>query len=562
MKNNVNYRQLFCLLVLGLVFAACSKSIDGIVDDPSMNRSFIPSNLRTRTAVDSAIITWNLPVLASGKKYSYTIDVSRDSLFGSIDFTTVSDTTGVVILEPTLALATKYFARVKVNAYKGASESKYLTGTSSFAINGQQYLKAIRDFEITKSSVLLHWYTNVQTAGVDKIVLLPADGGNAVEIPVSASEAMSGVKLAGGLQPDKNYRIQLLAAGKSKGITNFKTAPDIVYTTTISPTADLAATINAAADGDIIGLTPGTYSLASAFNLLNKTVTIRSVSNNPADTKIKIREFSLVGDGAGVTFAGLDIDGNYAGTSLGVQFLQLKGNATTTNAPATFKNINLDNCIIHDYTRCFFLGNLGAAVNDQKMGTFSINNCIVYNIDRLSTGSYYTFSMEKLLFSVFAIRKSTFYAVGQGMVNMSTNNLSTTVLPAVTIDYCTFNNVGGGSGKQLLIDANANRVAFNFTNNIIANTPIAGTLSGSFRATSTTVGNVKNFSNNNYFKLYSALPSSPLPLTGLDQVGNQQIDLGWGATTTSFSLIGVPQDSPLFKTSRSGTVVGDPRWAY
>ena len=346
------------MLAIIILLAACSKSIEGIVEDPSTNRAFLPSNLKTRTSVDSAIITWNLPVLASGKKYSYTVEISADSLFGKIDFTKVSDTTGLVILEPALALAKKYFTRIRVNAYKDSGQSQYLTAPSSFSINGQQYLKVIRDQETTKSSVLLHWYVNAATAGINKIIFLPADGSAPIEVAVSAGEAQLGEKLVSGLQADKSYRIQLLAAGKSKGITTIKTLPDITYTTTISPANDLATVLTAAADGDVIGLTPGTYNLTALFNLLNKSVTIRSTSNNPNDTKIKLREFSLVGDGAGVTFAGLDIDGNYSGTSIGVQFLQLKGNATTSNAPATFKNITLDNCNIHDYSRCFLLGNL------------------------------------------------------------------------------------------------------------------------------------------------------------------------------------------------------------
>ena len=558
------YKYLCCisLFLAVALLGACSKTIDGLVEDPSTNRSFIPSNLRVRTAIDSAIITWNIPVLGSGKKLSYTVDISTDSLFGKIDYTKTADTTRLVILEPALSLATKYFARVKANPYKGAGESQYLTSASSFTVNGQQYIKVIRDFEITSNSVLLHWFTNAQTTAIDKVVLRPTDGGTEISVPVSAAEAQSGLKTLTGLQAGVNYRAQLLAASKSKGIANFRTNATIAYTRTISQGADLGAIITDAADGDIIGLSPGTYNLASLFNLLGKTVTLRSTSNNPNDTKINLREFSLVGDGAGVTFAGLEINGNYTGSTLGVQFLQLKGNATTSAAAATFKNITLDNCIIHDFSRCLFLGNLGTAVNDQKMGSFTINNCIIYNIDKGNTGSYYTFSMEKLLINTFSIRKSTLYAMGQALINMSTNGLSTTVTPAISIDYSTINNIGGGSGKQLLIDANANKVALSFTNNIFANTPISGTLSGSYRATSAVTGNTRLFHNNNYFKFYSALPSTALPLTGLDQVGNLQIDLGWTAATTTFSLARLPAESPLFKASKNGTTVGDPRWAY
>jgi len=332
---------------------------------------------------------------------------------------------------------------------------------------------------------MIHWFVNTQTSGLDKVVIRPATGGTAITVPLSSSDRQAGQKLITGLQADQNYNLQLFSADKSKGIVNFKTSPEVSYTTSLSQGADLVAALNAAADGDVIGLNPGTYSMTALYNLMNKSVTIRSTSNNPDDTKIKIREFSLVGDGAWVSFVGLDIDGNYSGTSLGVQFLQLKGNATTSAAAATFKNINLDNCNIHDYTRCLFLGNLATAVNDQKMGSFSINNCRIYNIDKGNTGSYYTFSMEKLSFNLFSIRKSSLYAMGQALVNMSFSGLNTAITPVVNIDYCTINNIGGGSGKQLLLDANANKVAFSFTNNIIANTPISGTLAGSYRASST-----------------------------------------------------------------------------
>jgi len=143
MKININYYLLFGML-LCMLSARCKKSIEGIIEDESKNRAFVPSGLRARTSIDSAIITWNLPVLASGKKYSYTVDISTNSLFSKVDLTKVVDTTRLIILEPALALDTRYFTRVKVNAYKGSAESNYIYSPGAFRINGQQYLKMIR----------------------------------------------------------------------------------------------------------------------------------------------------------------------------------------------------------------------------------------------------------------------------------------------------------------------------------------------------------------------------------------------------------------------------------
>lgn len=554
------FNKLYLLLagVAMLTASACVKSNEGLVEDASTNRPFVPYSFSVKTARDTAKFLWSLPVLSSGKRYTYTVDISTDTLFSSVDLSKTVDTLGFNLIEPTLAVAKKYYARMRVNGFKGSEPSRwYYSG--SFTLNGENYLRAIRDFEITQNSVLLHWYVNSNTAGVNKIQLTKADGTAGPAFDVTASDNANGVKSLTGLTPDTRYTIQLFAGAKSKGLTSIVTSKAITYTNVLSSGADLATAITNAADGDVIGLQPGTYSLGSnVFTMTGKTITIRSVSNNPGDTKLKLREFDLAGTGAGITFAGLDIDGNYAGTSYGLVFLALRG-LNTAGEAANFTDVKIDNCNIHDYTRCLIVGNNGSAANIQTIRTFSINNSVIYNIDKAATSTWYTMSLEKLLFSVFNITKSTFYTMGTGMFNMSTN-LNTTVVPLFNIDYCTFNSFGSGN-KNLFIDANANKIIYQLRNSILANTPLAGgTIAGAYRATAS--GNVLSFFNNNYFQLATNSSGTPLNLTGLNQIGSTTINLGWTGSTQNFSLAGLPSDNKIFSSSSSGGTLGDPRWAY
>lgn len=532
----------------------------GGIEDPSLNRAFTPSGLSVRAVKDSAIFKWNMPVYGSGKALKYTLELAKDSLFSNIDYSVVTDTTGAVILDPEIALNTRYFYRIKVNEYKGTAPSMYLSSLTAFRLTGQQYFRVIRDFEITENTALFHWYQNANTAGLTKIVLTPGlTNPSPITTEITSTDIAAGMKTITGLSPDTKYTVQLFAGNKSKGILNITTAKPVTFTTILSPTDNLATAITAAANGDVIGLNPGTYNLTGITYITQKSITIRSVANNPATTIIKSREINLVGDSAGVSLAGIEFDGNYSGTTYGTAFMQLMGTQATTGAKAAFKAVKIENCVIHDYLRCIFRGNYGTAANDQKIESVSINNSRIYNVDQTNVQGYYMFSLEKLLISKLSFTKSTFYNLGQGMINMGTN-LTSTVVPAISLDYCTFNNFGGNS-KYAFIDANANKIVFTFNNSIVANTPLSGSIqAAAFRASAT--GNVLTFSNNNYFNLRLTAGGPTITLTGLTQANDISIDLGWTAATTNFKLVELPEFNKVFSASSNGSTVGDPRWAY
>lgn len=560
MKCNLNH--IIYLLALVIVAGACKKSYTGDIEDAGIARSFTPANLRVSTVRDSAKFSWSAPLYIT-KADKYTLELSTDSLFGRIDHTTTTDTVQALIMDTDIKLNMPYYARVRVaeNAELAKGPSNYVSGTRPFRLVGQQYFKVLRDFELTGTTALLHWYVNAQTQGVTQMAVMAGDGTDTVKVDINATEVSAGEKQLAGLLPKTKYTVQLLAGTKSKGLINFTTPEQVTYSITLSPTDNLATTIANAPDGTIIGLNPGTYNLTGITSITKKWIAIRSVSNNPLDTKILSREINLIGDSAGITLAGIEFNGNYTGTTYGVHFMQLQGQSAT-NAPATFRSIIIDNCIIHDYTRTIIRGNYGASANTQSMTGISINNSRFYNIDQVNSQGYYMFSLEKMQLRAFIINKSTFYKLGQGLINMSTNlSTSTGIVPTIAIDHCTFNNFGGGSSKYAFIDANANKIIYSFSNSIIANTPISGSLqAAAFRASNT--GNELYFSNNNYFKLLIAPGGSALNLTGLAIANPLNLDLGWTATTTNFNLNTLPEDHQVFIASTSGSTIGDPRWAY
>ena len=549
-----------------LVISSCKKSVDGSIQDASTRRSFTPTNLSVKVSTDTASFSWNAP-LFSINNMTYTVDIATDSLFSDIVLSVKSDTTNALATDSVLLLNTPYYSRVRVNAYTILAPSNYLVATnglnapSTFRLLGLQYLKVIRESEITASSVLVHWYLNRDTKNVTNITLTPSEGGSLVNVPVVGNEVINGEKNITGLEAGKKYTLQLFAGKKSMGFTTVSTPKVATFAKTITAGVDsLSAAIAAAADGDVIGLNPGTYTLTSITQILQKTITIRSVSNNPSDTRILSREFDLVGDGAGISLMGVEVSGKYSGTSFGVTFLQLFGSPTSNSLPANFTNIKIDNCIIHDYSRSVIRGNYGTNANDFKIGNITINNSQIYSIDQLSSTGYYQFLLDKVQFNALSFTRSTFYGLGNGMISMSTQLAAPTTIPSINIDYCTFNNIGG-STKYLLLDAKTNLVNYNLSNSILANTPITGSLNNAaFRSTG--AGNVLTFAHNNYFKFAATVGGFDLVLTGLLQSNNYTTDLGWLPSTTNFTLSTQPSNSPVFTASSNNGTIGDPRWAY
>jgi hypothetical protein len=531
------------LLVVAVYSLSCKKDVNDGLEPP---RLFKPQGISVKTTATTATVSWNAPILSGGVPLSYTAEFSQDSTFASSEFTIETDTTNIEVSDEKIQLRKKYFVRIKANAYENQPESKWVS-SSAFAVNGEQWFYPIRDVELNETSVILRWMPNPQ---LTTITLFP-NKGTLVTHTLTAGELSSGAVKISGLISDTTYIAELFLGTKSKGILTFKTPAPTVYSVVLNAGDDLAAAITNAANNAVIGLKPGMYSAGSTnFNLVQKTVTIKSISNNPSDTKVNFKEFTLRGNGAGINLEGIELDGT---ASAAGYFINLTGVAADAEKCA-YTQVSISNCIVHAATTSFFRANRGAAAGDYTMNQIIIKNTLVYDIG--SALNYTCFHLDKLAFNTMQVSKSTFYNIGRQLLTAST---VLTAAPTITFDYCTLNNFGA-SNLNALLNAGSNPVKFNMTNSIVANIPRTGATVKTELMNATGATTAIVFSNSNYFNLTNGTTTaSTFPTSKITMVGNNNINLGWTTSTTDFTL---PVNSELRTVSSAGGAIGDPRWVY
>lgn len=544
--NRLTYYILAGLLLLATI-SSCKK------DDPNAGleppRLFKPQGISVKTTATTATVTWSTPILATGVSLSYTAEFSQDSTFATSEFSITTDTLSITLTEEKIKLRQQYFVRIKANAYENQPESKW-ERSSAFSINGELWFFPIRDVELTENAVTLRWTPN---ATLTTLALAP-NKGTVVIYPLTPTELSTGVKKITGLLSDTTYVTEIFAGTKSKGLLVFTTPAPTVYSTVLNAGDNLAAAITAAADNAVIGLNPGTYTAGSTnYTLLQKTVTIKSLSNNPADTKVTFKEFTLRGNGAGVNLEGIELDGTASSAGY---FINLTG-ATADAEKCAYTGVSISNCVVHGVTTSFFRANRGSAAGDYTMNQIIVKNTLVYDIGLAL--NYSCFHLDKLAFNSMQVTKSTFYNIGRQLLTASTVLPS---IPSITFDYCTFNDFGAGGSINAIMNAGSNPVKLNITNSIVANIPRPGGTVNTAAINATGAGTGIVFSNNNTFNLTNGAATPAvltLPTTNITQVGNQNIDLGWTTGTIDFTL---PAGSVLRTVSSAGGAIGDPRWAY
>lgn len=514
---------------MAVAITSCKKT----EDEPSETaRSFKPRDVKVTTAETSAKLTWTAPLLASGK-LSYSVDFSVDSLFSTIKYSAKSDTTGLVVTEANLSLRTKYYARIKASA-ANVPESKYLV-SSAFSIVGTQLFRDDLT-DAGETNVALFYKTLPQGS---TIVLTPATG-SATTITLTAADIAAKTYVAAGLTPNTKYTAEIFVGTKSYGYLTFSTLETVVYTIQVGPADNLTTILANAADKAVIGLADGTYNLPTAVTLSGKTITLRSINNNPNTTKINFKGFTLLGTGAGLKVAGIDFDGTTYSATYFADLTSASSNATA----ATFTNIAADNCKIHGIGTGIVRGDR-STVNNYSIGDITFNKCLIYDV---TVNNYYMFHLNKLLFKTLSVTKSTLYNFSPGLVNATT---VVSAAPTISFANCTINNFGASS-MYLFLTSGSNPVSFSMKNSIIANAPRSGIVPGLISATSATTIN-----NNNAFNLTDG--SNGTLVFPASAIATTNINLGWTAATTNFKL---PTDSPLLTASSGGGAIGDPRWTY
>jgi len=543
------------LLLLMVLAMGCEKKLDTTLNLP---RPFTPTQVSSKNAETSATISWRPSLFAMKGDVSYKLEVSTDSSFASSQLSLTVDSTAIILTDNDLEIKTKYFARVK--AVNNAGSESAWAYSSSFQILGEQVFFALLDAELKDKSVVLRWKA---TDGLTKIVLTP-DGGTAIEIPLDATDLTNQYKEITGLTATTAYTAVIYKSNVEKGTISFTTKEPSIYSTVLNPGDNLVDAVANAADGDLIGLSPGTYDCVDgtgAFTniaVIQKTISILSTSGDPADTKVNFKEITLKGDGAGITLNGINFDGapSTASGQASLYFINLTG-LSSDSGPASFTNITVENCRVHNMANAFMRGNRGGSNGAHKIGEISINNSFVYNSAQVNT-NYSLLQINKLQFASIKVTNSTLYSIGRCFLDWDAT-FSVSPRPTVLVDQCTINNFGLAGQSYILFDVNQNDVQVTMQNSIVANTPYPSEqVSSLIRADMAMI----SISNSNYFNLMDGAAPTPAPLTIPSYVvesNNTMIDLGWTSATSDFTL---PAGSPLRTASTSGGAIGDRRWAF
>lgn len=539
------FKSLLVVLLAAFFITSCKKNEEENLEPA---RLFKAGEISIASGETSAKLKWPVPILSAGKPLTYTVDFSTDQAFSTIAYTKVVDTAGITVTDENLLVKTKYYARVKANAFQDQPESKY-TISSTFEITGLQLFQQIRDEEIKETTATLRF---AKTVGLTSIVLKPATG-TAITVALTVADAAAGLKAITGLTGGTLYTATLQIGTRPVGTLTFSTLATTNYSVIVTNAADLISNIASAAGGAVIGLAPGTYDISAVTtNIVSKSITLKSTSGDPANTKVIFKEITLENTGAGVTLSGIEFDGN----NTAAYFLNLIGTVAANGAAATFTNINVDNCIVHGTTTAFLRANRGTAARDHKINGITVNNSTVYDMGANSSASYYAFHLDKLEFKTLTISKSTFYNFGAGL--LTANTLIASDIPVININFSTFNAFGSNT-KYILVDANTNPINATIANNIFANAPKGPVNAAAIRSSGT--GSTVAFTNNNVFNLFNAVGGNvavTFPAT-VTVTGPQSINLGWDMNTVSFTL---PANSPLRTASTTGGPIGAPKWTY
>lgn len=530
--------KLVPVILLGALAFACEDDPDKL--DPM--RMFTPAgDISSESGVSQVKLTWNPSLYTTNSSgVTYTVEVAADTLFETpVIISAQTDTSGVVLTDDDLEVRKNYFARIKANALGDRPESKWVV-SNRFKITGEQVMLPLYNPEIKATSAILRWRP---TSGLTRVVLVPA-GGEPIEVPVTEEALSSGKMMVNNLQPNTSYSLDIFSGKKSKGFASFTTTNAIAYTTILSSGADLAGAIAASATGAVIGLEPGVYDLSSTIELSGKTITLASVSGNPADTKVTFKQFDLTGTGAGIKVSGIDFDGAPNGADY---FLNLVGDA------ANFTNFIVENSIIRNVKNTILRGNR-ANKNDYKVNTIRFDYSTIYNIGE--SGGYSFLVLDEMEFKSLEITNSTLYNIGRQLISWATD-LSTYPVPNIVITRSTLLNFG--SRDYVLLDARANMVKFTMQNSIIGNIPSPGSAISTDAIRTASSGSTLTVSYNNFFNLTNGAGAALVFPNGTQLAGNTDINPGWGSSTTSFTL---PADSPLRMSSNTSGPVGAPRWIY
>jgi len=351
MKNSI---KKYIIVVLGglLTFGVngCKDDIDPLITEINTVRPFAPVGLeaRVRNQVDLEL-SWN----ANGDMDEYIVEIFQDSLQFAGD-PIISDVindiplNGTITYTQSLAGNTRYSARVKA-VVVGEPESTWATVTER--TNPEQiFLVGSEIAEDTYGTVF--WMAGKEVSG---FLIVP---GNIIR-PISSAEKAAGEATITGLTGATDYTVIIYNGSNNRGTTTFST----IKQADLTPLDDVAAAMDAAAEGATLVLAPGTYNLGDYT--LAKSIALEGQKIN--DIPIVVGRFQ-----SDVTIASFSVKNIHFQGDNGAYSQFFNAAAATCNVGV----LQIDGCEISGYSNNIIYNNSGATYGD-----ISITNSYIHDIE-------------------------------------------------------------------------------------------------------------------------------------------------------------------------------------
>jgi len=537
MKTKIITKHIFFwLIAVVMITGACTK----IPGENPLIRLFKPV-VSTSPQVQGNQITFTWLKITGTIKYK--IDISRDTLFTTIDKTvTVSSDTASVIFA-NLLWNTSYRIRLQGIASDPSMNSKYVlvdVKTGLFPT----ILTVPTTNDLTDYSIVVRWSNTGATA--TSINVNKTDGTLVKTVPIVAGDITNAYKEIQGLTGTTTYVVTIYSGTTLRGTQNYTTTatPNLgtkvidLRSITGRPTL-LTDTMSTAASGTVYVLRRGeTYTCNTATMVLSKSIKVICLPGLGTQAQLNyLNETDISGAIDSIKFKDVSISGL---KSDGISKVSYMFN-TTTGYNCVVGIVSFENCTVKSFGNAIVRLQTGAAPWGIINKVY-VNNCIIsdngiasgYAIFHAANGSA---NGNKI--NDFEMQSSTCYNFTKGvLVNSMANSAS------ALVNNCTFNDLI--SSGNFFMDFNTYTVAsVNITNCIFGKTkdPL---LSKGVRASATTTIATNNCYNTSDF--FTAANNIP----GLNAFSGLSTDLFTDPTNGVFT----------FKaTSFAGkTSSGDPRW--
>lgn len=322
---------------------------------------------------------------------------------------------------------------------------------------------------------------------------------------------------------------------------------------TVNQGDNLVTAIAGAASGDTIAIGPGWHKASYSTPIIDKSLSFIAV-----DPKVKprvfIKQMDVQGTDLNLYFHGINFSTATVDSLTGVEDTITLISADSyilnlTSSHISISSLILDNCTFRNVGRAVLRGDRAA----NTLGTFMINNCIIY--DQRGAGDYGPFRLKSnCTITDFIIQNSTFYNVANRIVELETAPGA----PAILIKNCTFSSFGGGKTGQYLFDLKTNTAASlsiqscilgrtNGTDLIVVNgwrVPLSCTLEMTNTAMSPEF----------------IVTDSAYSVVSWDKTEYNLEDFDPNFADPDNGNFTLPLNSDLLQWSPEGTVIGDPRW--